>query len=118
MRHGRLQRAAVLLAESLELERSRNSTSGIARILEGIAVVANALGNPRRAALIFGAAHALREASGDAVTPTWRALYDGTVAAVRSALDEDTFTKAWELGRTLSLDAAIGEALEQAATTS
>jgi predicted ATPase/DNA-binding XRE family transcriptional regulator len=118
MRHGRLKRAAALLAECLELERSRNSRSGIARILEGLAVIANAQGNPRRAASIFGAAQALREVSGDAVTPTWRALYDGTVAGVRSALGDDTFAKVWEVGRALSLDEAIGEALEQAATTS
>lgn len=117
MRHGRLQRAAALLAESLEWERSRNSRSGIARILEGLAVIAHAQGNPRRAASIFGAARALREATGDAITPTWRALYDRTVAAVRTALGEETFTTAWATGHALSLDEAIGEALEQVATT-
>jgi predicted ATPase/DNA-binding XRE family transcriptional regulator len=118
MRHGQLQRSAALLAESLELERSRNSPSGMARILEAIAVLAHAQGNPRRAASIFGAAQALREASGDALTPTWRALYDRTVAAVRAALDEDTFTTAWATGRSLALDEAIGEAMEQVATSS
>jgi predicted ATPase/DNA-binding XRE family transcriptional regulator len=117
MRSGQFQRAAALMAESLALERSRNSPSGIARILEGIATIAVAQGHPRRAATIFGAAQALREASGDAVTPTWRALYDRAVASARTALGEDAFATAWTTGHALSLDAAIGEALEQVAAT-
>jgi predicted ATPase/transcriptional regulator with XRE-family HTH domain len=116
MRHGRLQRSATLLAESLALERSQNNLSGIARVLDSIAVLTTAQGQPQRAALILGAVQALREVTGDAITPTWRALYDRTVADVRAALGEDTFAAALATGRSLSLEEAIGEALEQVTT--
>jgi hypothetical protein len=75
--------------------------------LEGFAHVAGAEGDAERAARLFGAAEALREALGAPLPPVERAHYDRSVAATRAALGEEAFAAAWAEGRALSLEQAI-----------
>jgi len=60
---------------------------------------------------MIGAASALREAIGVPVSPAERHDYEQIIAHVRSALDEHTFTAAWRIGRNLSADQAVAEAI-------
>jgi tetratricopeptide (TPR) repeat protein len=88
---------------------------GQARCLETFAAVAVAEGAAGRAAHLFGAAEALREAGSFAQMPADQGPYEASVAAVRSLLGEAEFAAAWAEGRAMSLDQAIAEALSATA---
>jgi hypothetical protein len=66
----------------------------------------------QRAARLFGAAAALREAIGAPLPPVEHAAYDRSVAALRAALPEAAFAAAWAEGRRMTVDQAIDTALE------
>jgi predicted ATPase len=110
---GEYEAARALNEESLAICRELGDQRGIAYGLEGVAAAAGAQGQPERAALIFGAAEALREVLGAPLTPSDRAEYDRYVAAARAALDEAAFAAAWAEGRALPLDQAIAIALDE-----
>ncbi len=88
--------------------------------LEGLAWLAASEGMTRgqpvagaeRAARLFGAAEAPREAAGASVLPFYRADYERGVAAARAGLGEQSFAAAWERGRSMTLEEAVGYALE------
>jgi hypothetical protein len=63
-----------------------------------------------RAAVLFGAAQAVREAIGAPVLGPDQARYRKTVAEVALALGEATFTAAQRRGRALSEAAAVAPA--------
>jgi predicted ATPase/Tfp pilus assembly protein PilF len=71
-------------------------------------------GAGRRAARLFGAAEALREAIGAPVPPSDREAYCRAVSRARELLGEEAFAPAWAEGRALLLDDAIEEALRGA----
>src|SRR5262249_54296049 len=94
---------------------------GIAICLEGLA----GLGVPRdgdpahpdetqenaeRAARLFGAAEALREAIHSSIPAAWRAEYEESFALLRAALGEERFTAAWAEGRAVPLQEVIRDA--------
>jgi DNA-binding NarL/FixJ family response regulator len=68
-------------------------------------------GQPERAARLYGAAEALREAIGIPLPPYHRPEYEREVAVTREALGEDRFAAAYAAGRALSIDEAVAEAL-------
>jgi hypothetical protein len=70
--------------------------------LELLAAAVSMQGDYRRAALLFGAAEALREAVGAFVLPLYRAEYDRGVAAARTGLYDTTFQAAWSEGRAMT----------------
>ena len=86
----------------------------IAGCLSGLAAVA-APRQPERAARLFGAADALREAMG---SPQLRTVehrsYDDDMAALRAHLDEETFAAAWADGQAMAMERAIACALGEA----
>ena len=84
----------------------------IAVCLAGLAAVADAQGDPVRAARLFGSAEALREAIGAQLQPVDRGEYDRQVAAVRAHLEAAAGDRAWAEGRALPMDQAIAYALE------
>lgn len=86
-----------------------------ARPLEELAWVAAAEGRPERAARLYGAAAALREARGVPLTPDERARHTPALAAARARLDEVAWAADWAAGRALSLEAAVAYALEEEA---
>jgi hypothetical protein len=73
--------------------------------------VTEAQGQPERAAQLFGAAAALREAIGESLPPAEQARNDQAGAALRVALGDAVFAAAWEAGRTMPLEQAIAEAI-------
>jgi tetratricopeptide (TPR) repeat protein len=95
------------MAEYQELQEGGGMASG----LEALAGLAAAEGEPERAARLFGAAAARREALGSPIPPVDRAEYQRRVADVRAALGEEAFTAAWAEGQVLPIEPAIALAL-------
>ena len=100
--------------ESLAIYRRLADHRGIAHCLRGLAAVAGMRGQHRRAAQIFAASEALREADHAALSQSERDEDDRYVAAARAGLGEGAFGEAWTEGRAMTLDRAIEHALGNA----
>lgn len=84
----------------------------MAASMEALAGVAFGLGEPRRAARIWGAIERLRAEIGAPIPLDERPNYDRTVAAARAATtDAGAFDAAWQEGRTMNLEQAVEYAL-------
>jgi hypothetical protein len=81
--------------------------------LEGLACSAGATGEAKRAAKLFGAAEALRKATGYQRAPRDRSLLEPYLVAARSQLREAAWARAWEDGRSMTFEDAIVYALEK-----
>jgi predicted ATPase/DNA-binding CsgD family transcriptional regulator/Tfp pilus assembly protein PilF len=113
LRMGDYQQSAALYQQSLALNRTLlGNRDGIAEDLAGLAEVASLLGQPGRAAWLFGVVEALREASSISLPPLRRAAYDRAVEGIRAHLDEAAFAQAWAEGRAMPLEQAIAQAVE------
>ncbi len=80
------------------------------RCLEGMAQLAVAEQEPRRAARLFGAAENHREAHGLILPPADQPDYD-SVPSLREALGEEAFATAWAEGRAMTIERAVEYAL-------
>jgi len=117
-RQGDYQQAAALFEESLTLFMELGNKMGIAECLEGLGSVA-AGGRPpegnghraQRAAQLFGAAEAVRQLASTPLPPYRRADVDRDLAAARAQLDDAAFSTAWEAGRSMTTEQAVGYAL-------
>jgi non-specific serine/threonine protein kinase len=112
---GDTARAGALFVEGLAPFTGLGDRRIIALALDGVAGLAVAWGQPERGARLFGAATALREASGLPVEPAFRAAHGRDVAAARTALGEDAFAAGWAAGAALPLTVAVAEATAIAA---
>jgi non-specific serine/threonine protein kinase len=112
VRLGSHAQAAELLAESLALLfKIGDRGSGMASVLQGLGSLANERSDYQRAALLYGAAEALREASGAQLWMlTDREDWERSVAEVRARLGKDSFAAAWAEGRSITLEQAIAKA--------
>ena len=61
-------------------------------------------GQLERAARLFGAVNRLLESTTSVLTIEDRQLYEQNLAVVQSSLSEDEFARAWDGGRSMSLD--------------
>jgi tetratricopeptide (TPR) repeat protein len=113
---GEDRRAVARYAESITLCRQVGDLPRFAECLEGLAGTTAVCAEPIRAARLFGAAEAVREAVDAPLPPVHRTDYEADVATVRAALDEATFAAAWATGRNLSLDEALAEAVAVSAS--
>jgi non-specific serine/threonine protein kinase len=91
----------------LALFREQGDRHMVAWCLDGLAGVAVAEGQPVRAARLFGAAEALREAIGAPMSAATRAAFERHVAAARAAAGEAAFAAAWAEGRTMTPEQAL-----------
>jgi non-specific serine/threonine protein kinase len=108
---GDADRAAPLLAEYLAATlRSGAFSHGVANALEWLAAVVGVLARPAPAARLFGAAAALRRATGAARYAPERTAYERDVAAVRGQLDGAAFEAAWAEGEATPLDEVVASA--------
>jgi predicted ATPase len=87
-------------------QRSGNR-GAVANQLESFAFLAVAKGQGTRAARLFGAAEALRDAADAPMAPPERQEYDAGILRLREGLDEGTLTAAWAEGRQMTADAAV-----------
>ena len=104
------KRAVERLRESLDVLREPGNPLYMQN-LELLAAAASMQDEYERAAWLFGAAEALREAVGAFVLPLYRAEYDRGVAAARAGLDESTFAAMWSEGRAMPPEQAVEYAL-------
>jgi DNA-binding CsgD family transcriptional regulator len=82
--------------------------------LDGWAMLAAAEGRPERALRLAAAAASLQEVAGALLPGAYVALREAVLAPARSALGAAAGAAAWAVGRALSLDHAVAEALDQA----
>jgi predicted ATPase/DNA-binding SARP family transcriptional activator len=106
---GDLGAARLHLQTGLTEWRGLGSRRGLATALTGFAHLAAAEGDMARAAHLFGASEALREALNFPLAPVWREEHERRIEAVRSALTEQEFARAWQDGRRMTADEAIGQ---------
>jgi predicted ATPase/DNA-binding CsgD family transcriptional regulator/DNA-binding XRE family transcriptional regulator len=109
--HDDPERALAQFRESLSIERRLGVSPDLAACVAGLACVAARVGDPARAARLFGAADALLDSLGAIPQPGDRADQARLIAAARAQLPEPDWSAAWATGRALSLDAAFAEAL-------
>lgn len=103
------------LFESLDAS-SQGGAQFVAPIaLEGMAGVLSMRLQGERAVRLLGAAEALRESLDLQRPPIEQPFYNRILASVRSQLSEIALHKAWQVGRKLNLEQAIGEAKAVAA---
>lgn len=99
-------------SDGVRLATELGDSIGVAYGLEGFASLAQVAGHGERAARLWGAASALREASGAPIEPRDRVLYERQVEQTRSALGDSGFEHAWNEGAKLSASEATRLALE------
>ena len=104
------QEAIHLLRRSLALCQDMGVPAEIARELLALAGSLGAVGEPMRAARLFGAAHAFFQRSGALVDPNDQPEHDRNIAFVRAQLGETTFADTWAEGQEMTLDQAVAHA--------
>jgi predicted ATPase len=108
---GDAAQAAVRYQESIRLAQEMGQQSIIIQCLEGLAEVATVWGRADRAAHLFGATEARREALNSPLSHAERSTYEQAVAAVRAQLGDAACAVAWAEGRAMPLEQVIVEAL-------
>ena len=108
---GDYRQAATLIRECLLLCQKPGDKRGISYCLALLARVTGDTGQPERAARLFGAAEALREAIHVRLEYVDRIEEDRNIDAVRTQLDEAAFAAAWAEGRAMTLEQAVDYAL-------
>ena len=96
--------AITLLRRSLELHGELRDRWRMSSVLEDLAAITLALGQPVPAGRLLGAAEAIREAIGTVIAPCERPQHLQTSAAVRAALGEEGSDAARQQGLAASLD--------------
>jgi len=112
LKQQRLEQSRDLLRESIRLARELGDVRVSIRLLGEIAAVAVAQGEAERAARLKGAEAELGKRRDIPTAPARRAESAAVVAESRSVLGEESFARAWERGRGMSLQEAIAFALE------
>ncbi|MEV7371851.1 BTAD domain-containing putative transcriptional regulator [Streptomyces sp. NPDC090301] len=89
---------------------SSGDPRAVALALEGLASAQGGAGRAKGAALLLGAASALRASTGAPLPPAERADVDAAEAAARTALGPEAFTETFAHGATLPHEQAVAEA--------
>lgn len=93
--------------QALNMAREANERRVISNLIEEFATLSATQRDAKRAAVLFGAAEALRETSHRAPSPIERAELDGAISAVRGQLDDENFNTAWAEGSAMTIEQAI-----------
>jgi tetratricopeptide (TPR) repeat protein len=117
LKQGDVERAVLCFAQGLMAFQEFGDKQNIVRRIEALAaasakVQGQAVMAAGRAARLFGAASALRDAIGMHLSPVDRSLYEPYLAAAHGELGETAFAAAWAEGQALTLEQAIAYALE------
>ena len=97
--------------EALAAEEARGNRFSAAWCVACLAGVAAKTGDAERAALLFGAAEAVREDLGAPWRPSVTTRYAPILAGLRAELGEGRYARARECGRALPLEEAVAEAV-------
>jgi predicted ATPase/class 3 adenylate cyclase len=104
---GALDAAQESIREAIGFFRATRDLQRISSFLSMAAALAVAQGDPRRAAVLSGAAASLAEPLGTVATPMQLLRLDDPVPAARSALGDTAFGAAYATGRAMSVDQAV-----------
>jgi predicted ATPase/DNA-binding SARP family transcriptional activator len=107
VRQGNLAAAREFHEESLAIRRELGDKWSMADSLEALAALVLGEEKPEQAALLWGAAEALREAIGAPLPAGEQARHDSDVATARAQVGEAVLTAAWAEGRQMSPEQAI-----------
>lgn len=110
---GQYARAATSLGEALARSQEAGSKPSSINAVEGMAGLTGALGRDARAARLWGAAEAAREATGIALPPGDRALHEPYLAAARGRIGGVGWARARAEGRAMPLEEAVEHALDK-----
>jgi predicted ATPase/DNA-binding XRE family transcriptional regulator/Tfp pilus assembly protein PilF len=110
-----LDRARAYLAEGLALFHDIGEKEGCVEHIESLAGLLALAGRAERAARLWGAASALREAFGIPRMPNERAEAEASIQACREQCGQSAFAAGWAAGQALSFEQAVAEALALAA---
>jgi predicted ATPase/DNA-binding XRE family transcriptional regulator len=110
---GEHDQAASLLAESLTLSQRAGNQRVTIFALITLAAFAADRGQARRASHLWGAAQNLCKRTGISVPPGGLARYEAALSAAREWLGDDAWTSACARGGSLTLQEAVGFALDQ-----
>ena len=112
---GDLALASRLFEEGLMLSAEVGDGTNVAYYLEALAEISASADRLERAARLWGAAGALLETIEVIAYPhaTDRSFYDSKLAAARERLDGRAWQEAWEEGRAMTTEEAVGYALEK-----
>jgi predicted ATPase/DNA-binding SARP family transcriptional activator/DNA-binding CsgD family transcriptional regulator len=108
---GERERADASFDEALAVGWKAGRKPSVINTLEGMASLAGVLGEATRAANLWGAAQAAREATGIALPPNERALHEPYLDAAHSQFGEGLWEEALAEGRAMSLEEAAEYAL-------
>jgi predicted ATPase len=108
---GRYNEARRYFLESLAIVSEAEDKWTIAECLEGLASLAAVAGDAIRAAMLFGAAEALREAIRGPLVPVERAYQERYMALARQQVSLEEWRAAWEKGRANPLGDIMGQLL-------
>jgi tetratricopeptide (TPR) repeat protein len=115
---GDLDAAEACLRESLLLAQDQPDEAPVALALEGLACVAAARRQPRRAAVLLGAAESVRERAGTPLPAQERAEVERATQASVGALGVPVFGSLLAQGRDLSAPEAVDAAVTEGDATS
>ncbi len=110
---GDYAQAKDLCQESLRLREEISDLWGIVQCLEPLTAIAVIEGAPQHAAKMLGAIDVLLESLGAQPPLIFRADHEPSAAAVRNALDQETFARLFAEGRKLSIKESVALALEK-----
>jgi hypothetical protein len=111
--HGDLDKARFYYQRTIHLWQERGHRAAVAHQLECFGLIAVAQEQPTRAVKLFSSAEALREVSNSVRTPDEQKEFEAAIKDLQSSLYENEFKKAWEGGRSISMEQAIEFALEE-----
>lgn len=106
-------RATGMFKEALSLYQRSGDKIGPPFALEALGLIAAALGDAKRAARLWGAASAWREAINEPLALTYQRDYAASVTQARIQLGEEVYASAWSEGHAMSPEQAIALALEE-----
>jgi predicted ATPase len=108
-REGRLEEALDLLHEAYTIYKAVGETSAFSDVLARLAHTLALAGKPVEGARVLAKSDALAHELAIRRRPVQQRRYDEAFVAVRSALDEEAFARAWEEGLALTEDEAAAQ---------
>ncbi|MCA1843598.1 MAG: LuxR C-terminal-related transcriptional regulator, partial [Actinobacteria bacterium] len=96
--------------QALALQHRYSFRGAATATLEALASLATAADAKSEAARLYGAAHSLRESTGQTRWPLDRPAYEGDLTRIRDGLGEEQFDRAWSEGAALSLKEVVSYA--------
>ena len=111
---GDAEKAERAFREALETARKLGNKITISLSIDGFAALAASRNDNDHAAMLAGAAESVRDSIGYKIEPAERAFRERYLDPVRTGLSKDKFDECTAVGRAMTIDAAIEEALASA----